>query len=72
MADNLAELILEEIFSDARIKSAVPLEHIYAVAKIKGIRKKDLKAARKKLGILSVESKGVRYWTRPEKEWENA
>lgn len=59
---------LKKIMNDAEITKPCSARVVIAAAQAVGIKKNELKTARKELGIESVRMDGVQYWRLPEGE----
>lgn len=63
-----AESWLLKIFKDPRIKNPCDVKTIIYAAKAVGLTRRDLKTARKNLGIHSLAINGVQHWMYAQEE----
>ena len=59
---------LKKIMNDAEITKPCSAKVIISAAQAIGIKRNELKTARKELGIKSIRINGVQYWYLPEDE----
>lgn len=69
MSLELAKAYLQKMLTDPMLNAKLPVSLLLDIGRQShGLNRKELKAARKELGVVSENIDGVQYWSLPKEE----